>query len=86
MELDENNELANTGIGKAYLSSGDYKNAMKYLELGMNREYYSIAFKRYRNEILKNNASWFLTGVAVVIIAAVVWNKYKKKRKEAGTK
>ncbi|MBP5249374.1 MAG: NHL repeat-containing protein [Lachnospiraceae bacterium] len=83
LELDENNELANTGIGKAYLSGNDYKNAMKYLKLGMNREYYSIAFKRYRNEILKNNASWFLSGVAVLIIAAVVFSKVRKKRKEA---
>ncbi len=82
LELDENNELANTGIGKAYLSSGDYEKAMKYLKLGMNRDYYSIAYKRYRNEILKNNASWFLTGVAVLIIAVLVVKKIRKKRKE----
>ena len=53
-ELDENNELANVGIGKAYLTSGDNKAAMKYLKFGMSRRYYSIAFKRYRDEILKN--------------------------------
>ena len=34
--LDENNELANTGIGKAYLTAGDYELAMKYLKLGKN--------------------------------------------------
>ncbi len=83
LELDENNELANTGIGKAYLSAGDYASAMKYLELGMNRDYYSIAYKRYRNEILKKNASWFLSGVAVLIIAGVVTKKVRKKRREA---
>ena len=81
LELDENNELANTGIGKAYLSSGDYKSAMKYLKLGMNRDYYSIAYKRYRNEVLKNNASYFLTGVVVLIIAIVLFRKYRKRRK-----
>ena len=81
LELDENNELANTGIGKAYLSAGDYKKAMKYLELGMKRDYYSIAYKRYRNEVLKQNASWFLSGILILVVAAVVFNK-RKKRKE----
>ena len=37
----------NTGIGKAYLTAGDYVQAMKYLKLGMNRDYYSIAYRRY---------------------------------------
>ncbi len=83
LELDENNELANTGIGKAYLSAGDYKKAMKYLELGMNRDYYSIAFKRYRNDILKKNASWFLTGVAILIAGVLVFKRIRKKRREA---
>lgn len=81
LELDENNELANTGIGKAYLTAGDYEKAMYYLEIGMARDYYSIAFKRYRNEILTKNASWFLTGAVVLL---VIWFGYKgwKKRKK----
>lgn len=81
LELDENNELANTGIGKAYLTAGDYEKAMYYLEIGMARDYYSIAFKRYRNQLLTDNASWFLTGAAVLL---VLWFGYKgwKKRKK----
>ncbi len=78
--LDENNELANTGIGKAYLTSGDYVSAMKYLELGMNRTYYSIAYKRYRNNILTQNANVLLTG-AIVLVGAFVVVKQVKKRK-----
>lgn len=80
LELDENNELANTGIGKAYLTAGDYKLAMKYLELGMKRDYYSIAFRRYRNNLLTANANYLLTGVFVLII---IWQflKQRKKRK-----
>ena len=38
LRLDENNELANTGIGKAYLTAGDNKSAMKYLKLGMDAD------------------------------------------------
>lgn len=79
LELDENNELANSGIGKAYLSAGDNKLAMKYLKLGMNRDYYSVAFKRYRNEILKAYMDDVLTGV--VVIAAGVWVIIKLREK-----
>ena len=89
LELDENNELANTGIGKAYLSAGDNKLAMKYLKLGMNREYYSVAFKRWRSEILKAWMGPVLTAVAVLCVAvwvlgklrdAGVWKKGGKKQ------
>lgn len=69
LELDENNELANTGIGKAYLTAGDYKLAMKYLKLGMKRDYYSIAYKRYRNSVLRENANYFLTGIVILIVS-----------------
>lgn len=83
LELDENNELANTGIGKAYLTAGDYVNAMKYLKLGMNRDYYSIAYRRYRNGKLTENASYFLTGVLVLIVAWKVV-KYIRNKKKGG--
>ncbi len=72
LRLDENNELANTGIGKAYLSAGENKLAMMYLKRGQNRDYYSVAFKRYRNEVLKENINYILTGVIVLIIAIVL--------------
>lgn len=72
LRLDENNELANTGIGKAYLSAGDNKEAMEYLKRGMNRDYYSVAFKRYRNDVLKSNINGILTGIIVLIVAILV--------------
>ncbi|MED9904306.1 MAG: gluconolactonase [Lachnospiraceae bacterium] len=81
LELDENNELANTGIGKAYLTKGDYVQAMKYLELGMNRDYYSVAYRRYRNGMLVENASYFLSGILILVIVCVVVKKYRKKKK-----
>lgn len=84
LELDENNELANTGIGKAYLTAGDYENAMKYLELGMSREYYSVAYKRYRNHILTENASLVLTGIMFVIATMVIISKVRKRRRKGG--
>ncbi|MBQ6060009.1 MAG: gluconolactonase, partial [Clostridia bacterium] len=72
LRLDEINELANTGIGKAYLSAGDNENAMLYLRRGMNREYYSVAFKRWRNERLRNNISWILSGIIAAVALGVI--------------
>lgn len=80
LKLDENNELANTGIGKAYLTAGDNKSAMKYLELGMNRKYYSVAWKRYRNEILTENMSLVMTGAGVLIVGWLVYKNVVRKR------
>jgi hypothetical protein len=82
LQLDENNELANTGLGKAYLTSGDNKTAMKYLRLGMSREYYSIAFRRYRNAILIENANAGLTIASVLIAAALIYRTVRKKKKK----
>lgn len=81
LKLDENNELANSGIGKAYLSAGDNELAMKYLKLGMNREYYSVAKKRYRAELLKEYLGTVLTVIAVAIVAIYVFNKLNENRK-----
>ncbi len=81
LKLDENNELANSGIGKAYLSAGDNENALLYLRRGMNRAYYSVAFKRWRNEALRENISWLLTGLVVLVILLVVWNRFIKPKR-----
>ena len=80
LRLDENNELANTGIGKAYLSAGDNEKAMEYLKRGMNQEYYSVAFKRYRNELLKENIQYVLTGVVVLVIGLWAYIKVIRPR------
>ena len=82
LKLDENFELANVGIGKAYLAAGDNKNAMKYLKLGMSREYYSIAFKRYRNEILKDNIGLVFSGVILLIALKVTVNIVRNRKKK----
>ncbi len=81
LKLDENNELANNGIGKAYLTAGDNKNAMKYFKVGMNRKYYSIAFKRYRNDILAKNMSLIMTVVILLIAGGIIYSKWNSKRK-----
>ena len=80
LRMDENNELANIGIGKAYLSAGDNEKAMEYLKRGMSQDYYSVAFKRYRNEVLKENIQWILTGAVGLIVALWAFIKFVKPR------
>lgn len=80
LKLNENNELANSGIGKAYLTAGNNKEAMKYLKIAMNRKYYSIAWKRYRNEVLTNSLGTIMTVAIVLIILLAAYNKFFRKR------
>ncbi len=84
LKFNENLELANVGIGKAYLTTGEYKLAMKYLKLGMSKQYYSIAYKRYRNEYLKKNLGYFMTGAVVILAAWLVFKRIRKKHKKMG--
>ncbi len=80
LEYDSNFELAYIGLGKAYLSAGDNEKAMEYLELGMSRQYYSIAFRRYRNEFLVNNLDWMLTVALILVIGIFVFVKVKNRK------
>ena len=56
---------------------------MYYLEIGMARDYYSIAYKRYRNAILAENIGYVLTAGLVLIAAGITWKQIKKRRKGA---
>ena len=83
LRLDENNELANVGIGKAYLAAGENELAMEYLLRGMNKSYYSVAFKRYRNAILRDNLGVILTALIVGIAGIVAFFQIRKRRRAA---
>ena len=78
LALDSNNEMAYSGIGKAYLSAGDNEKAMYYLKMGVNQDFYSIAYKRYRNEILRENMGGVLT---LLLVAGVGMYAFSKGRK-----
>ena len=82
LELDSNFELAYVGIGKSYLAAGENKKAMEYLKLGMDREYYSIAFKRYRDDILKDNLGYVLTGIIVLVIVQSIRSVIRKRNQK----
>jgi DNA-binding beta-propeller fold protein YncE len=80
LKLNENLEIANVGIGKAYLTAGDNVSAMHYLRLGQSRSFYSVAYRRHRNEVLRNNMSWILSGVMLVVLAIPISYKIRKRK------
>lgn len=80
--LNENLEIANSGIGKAYLTQGDNVTAMHYFKLAMNKEYYSLAYRRYRNGILKENLKYILTGIVIFIAVLFAVLKLRKPKTE----
>lgn len=80
LKLNSNLELAYVGIGKSLLANGLNRKAMDYFELGMDQKYYSIAYKRYRNQWMKDNLGWMLTLAVFGIFFGVILRKSKRRK------
>ena len=78
--LNENYGLALRGIGRALLAAGENRAAMDYLRRSMDVDYFGIAFRRYRNEILEDNFRLILTSVLVIALALNGRKIYRKFR------
>ena len=69
LKLDSNYELAYTGIGKSLLAANENKEAMEYLQKGYDKKYYSVAYKRYRTEVLKESLPMvFVIGSVLIVL------------------
>lgn len=71
LQLNANYDIAYIGIGKSLLMEKKNKEALGYFELGMDRKSYSVAYKRYRREMMKEHFGTFLTAV-IALVAAVI--------------
>ena len=84
LALDHNFTLAYSGIGRSLLRNGQYKEALDYLQLGADRQYYSKAFEKVRDEQLKQ---WFVPGAAgligLIVVLKVIKAIKRRDRKEA---
>ncbi|WP_141503072.1 gluconolactonase [Paenibacillus luteus] len=81
LKLDANYEMAYVGIGKSMLRQGEYKQAMKYLKLGNDREYYSKALTKYRREYMREYFGIYMTIVIASILAIMVVHRSLRLRK-----
>lgn len=84
LRLNANFDIAYIGIGKAYLMERKNREAMEYFKLGMNRKYYSTAFKRYRKEVMREHFGAILNTVILLSAGFVFYRIYGKVRKRRG--
>lgn len=85
LKLDANYEMAYVGIGKSMLREGEYKQAMNYLKLGNDREYYSKALTKYRREYMRENFGMIMT-VLIGLMLAALGIRYGWKRRKGEVK
>lgn len=79
IRMNANYYLAYVGMGKAYMSMGDYETAMECFKLGQDHEHYGEAKAAMRNEIIRD---WFAVIAAAVVVGMVVilgYDFFKKK-------
>jgi hypothetical protein len=79
--LNSNYDIAYLGIGKSLLMEKKNKEAIQYFELGMQRKNYSVAYKRYRREVMKEHFSTFMTVLIVFIIAFIAYRAARQVRR-----
>lgn len=78
LKLNTNNDLAYIGIGKVYYQQGLYKDAVDYFKLGNNKTYYTKAYAKYRNEVLRENFTWIGIGLLTLVAAVYIRNRGRK--------
>lgn len=71
LKSNSNNEMAYIGLGKTYLSEGDYKQAMEYFKLGNSRKYYTKAFYYYRKELMESSFGTVMLVLILLVVAVV---------------
>ena len=80
LRINSNYDIAYLGIGKSLLMEKKNKEAIEYFELGMQRKYYSVAFKRYRREVMQEHFGTFMSALMALIAALVTFLIVKKWR------
>lgn len=82
LKINSNLDMAYSGLGKIYIREGRYKEAMEYLKLGGNKEYYSKAFRLYREEhMTKAFVYYFLAAVAIIVLLILYVKLWRPKLK-----
>lgn len=71
--LASNYELAHSGVGAAYYHQGRWLDAMQEYALGRDQLGYSLAFYEYRQDLLRSNMSWLVSGIFLLLIGVLVW-------------
>lgn len=79
--INPNYQLAYVGVGKTLHEEGRYQEAMSYFELGDNPAYYSRAYKKYRDEIIKKYFPYVLYGGVALVVVLLGYKIVKKAKR-----
>jgi hypothetical protein len=78
LRMNANYTQAYVGLGKAYMSLGDYKTAMEYFEIGNDPEGYSEAKALLRDQIVRKNFALVAAVVVVGMFMILGWDYISK--------
>ena len=73
-------ELAYVGVGKKLYAEGRYQEAMLQFKKGADVAYYSRAYKKYRDDIIKKYFPAAITIVLLLVVARIVFKIIKKRK------
>lgn len=78
INMNANLEFAYSGIGKALLRQGNYKDAMQYFKESYDNKGYSKAFLLYRKEVLRAYFPYIMTTIVGLLLIVLAWRKVRK--------
>lgn len=84
LEYNANYDIAYVGYGKILYMNDQYKEALEYFKLGNNRTYYSMAYKKYRAEVLRENFLLFISPL-LILAGLVIYSEYRYVKKEGSS-
>ncbi|MFC5468915.1 NHL repeat-containing protein [Cohnella suwonensis] len=84
LSMNQNLEIAYSGISKADFRAGDNEKALKEAKFAMDRTSYSKAYKYLRKETLKEHFNTILTTILVLVVAWAAWKSIRKYRRRKG--
>lgn len=74
-----NNIIAQAGLGKACYRSGDFTQAMQHFKLAGDRSNYSRAYKMYRQQALAKIIPYIFAGIVLLVIGSYLLGFYRRK-------
>ncbi len=77
LRMNANYTQAYVGMGKAYMSMGEYEEAMKYFELGQSKEDFGEAKAARREQIIRKNFAVFAIVVIVFLLGTLFFDQIK---------
>lgn len=84
LDLNSNYDIAYSGIGRSLVLAKRNEEALFYFKQGMERDQYSVAYKRYRREEMKEQFGTMMSLLVILALATasfMLWRKYRSKRR-----